>query len=190
MKTKKLAVCILGLLATVSAHGSRLGSENNGAESKAPIFLGQQWTDAEREKFYFTPQGSFLIPYAWYSALESADSRRPFNDPGNIRRYGYLVDERIYSANTDNLPVGFAKEPVTGGEAWLGLTCAACHTNDILYKGRTIRIDGAPTMSDFSAFLDGLNDALSVSVVQPGGDLRSDRGDAMPVVRLARLLAG
>lgn len=162
MNIKKLVLCLTGLLATVVVYGNQPNSEN--FKPKTPIYLDQQWSDIEREKFYFTPQGSYLIPYAWYLALESANKHTLFNDPQNIRRYGYLVDEKMDSSNADNLPVGFAKEPVEGGEAWLGLTCAACHTNDIRYKGRTIRIDGAPTMSDFTAFVDGLNAALDTTL--------------------------
>ncbi len=160
MNIKKLAVSMMGLLATVSVYGSEPNLESSNIEHKSLVFLDQQWTDAERERFYFTPQGSYFIPYTWYLALESAHKHQPFNEPRNIRRYGYLVDEQFSSANPDRLPVGFAKEPVERGQAWLGYTCAACHTNDIRYEGKTIRIDGAPTMADFTAFVDGLNAAL------------------------------
>ncbi|MEQ1485783.1 di-heme-cytochrome C peroxidase [Methyloglobulus sp.] len=158
MKIKELALCMMAVLATGTVYGSQPNAKN--IEPKTPIYLDQQWTNAERQKFYFTPQGSYLIPYAWYLALESANKRNPFNDPKNIRRYGYLVDEHYSSDNPDKLPVGFAKEPVVQGEAWLGYTCAACHTNDIRYKGQTVRVDGAPALADFTAFLDGLNAAL------------------------------
>jgi hypothetical protein len=159
MKHKRFALCMMGVLATGVVYGNQPNAEKSNIKPKPPIYLDQQWTDAERQKFYFTPQGSYLIPYAWYLALESANNHQ-FNDPKNIRRYGYLVDEQFSSANADRLPVGFAKEPVVQGEAWLGYTCAACHTNDIRYKGQTVRIDGAPTMADFTAFMDGLNAAL------------------------------
>ncbi|MEM7018665.1 MAG: di-heme-cytochrome C peroxidase, partial [Pseudomonadota bacterium] len=44
--------------------------------------------------------------------------------------------------------------------AWLGLTCAACHTADIEYEGSTIRVDGGPAMIDHESFLSGLASAL------------------------------
>lgn len=158
MNIKKLVLCLTGLLATVVVYGNQPNSEN--FKPKTPIYLDQQWSDIEREKFYFTPQGSYLIPYAWYLALESANKHTLFNDPQNIRRYGYLVDDIYSSANPDKLPVGFAKEPVENGAPWLGYTCAACHTNDLSYREQTVRIDGSPTMADFTAFQEGLNAAL------------------------------
>jgi mono/diheme cytochrome c family protein len=147
MKYKILALSVFGLMTATAAYGAQ-----------QTIFLDQQWTTADRERFYFTPQGSYLVPYSWFVALETAGQSHPFKD--NIRRYGYLVDDTYSPANPDRLPIGFAKEPVKNGEAWLGYTCAACHTNDMRYKGQTIRIDGAPTLADFTAFNDGLNAAL------------------------------
>lgn len=106
MKIKNLALCMMGVLATGAVYGNQPNAEN--IKPKTPIYLDQQWTDAERQKFYFTPQGSYLIPYTWYLALESANKRQLFNDPKNIRHYGYLVDEHYSPANADQLPVGFA----------------------------------------------------------------------------------
>ncbi|WP_407160399.1 di-heme-cytochrome C peroxidase [Bradyrhizobium sp. STM 3557] len=57
--------------------------------------------------------------------------------------------------NPDGLPVGFARlsgagNPVTGASEpdKIGLTCAACHTGSISYKGTSIRFDGGPAMVD------------------------------------------
>ena len=59
--------------------------------------------------------------------------------------------------NDDGLPVGFARlkgapDPTTGlvgpESDVIGLTCAACHTGHVEYKGVTLRIDGAPAMVD------------------------------------------
>ena len=55
--------------------------------------------------------------------------------------------------NSDGLPVGFARlasaaDPATGVAQpdLIGLTCAACHTGSIHYKGTSIRYDGGPAM--------------------------------------------
>ncbi|NOT12491.1 MAG: hypothetical protein HOP23_11765 [Methylococcaceae bacterium] len=157
MRHKRLALCFWGVMTSLSAYGDI--PKPNSAPNQT-IFLDQQWTDSERQRFYYTPQGSYLIPYSWYLALESGDNHRPFNDKSNIRLFGYLVDDYFSSENPDKLPIGFAKEPVEHGETWLGYTCAACHTNNINYEGQTIRIEGGPTLADFTAFLDGLNAAL------------------------------
>jgi mono/diheme cytochrome c family protein len=56
-------------------------------------------------------------------------------------------------ANSDGLPVGLARlagatDPATGVPQpdLIGLTCAACHTGSIHYKGTSIRYDGGPAM--------------------------------------------
>ena len=55
--------------------------------------------------------------------------------------------------NFDGLPVGFARltgaaNPGTGQPESdkIGLTCAACHTGSIQYKGVSVRFDGGPAM--------------------------------------------
>lgn len=160
MKYKILSVSVLGLITAVNAYADLQKTGNNRSNGHQTVFLNQQWTDAERDRFYNTPQGSYLVPYSWFLALETAGKDYPFNDKRNIRNYGYLVDDGYSSANPGKLPVGFAKEPVENGEPWVGYTCAACHTNEIHYQGQSIRIDGGPTMADFTAFNDGLNAAL------------------------------
>jgi hypothetical protein len=57
------------------------------------------------------------------------------------------------AVNTDGLPVGFARltgatDPATGVAQpdLIGLTCAACHTGSIHYRGTSIRYDGGPAM--------------------------------------------
>ena len=44
------------------------------AQPMAPVFLDQGWSAEMREKFYFTPQGSRLMPYSWFRALERVDT--------------------------------------------------------------------------------------------------------------------
>lgn len=172
MKYKILALSVLALMTVTTVYGDRRVSNNDRMYGHQTVFLDQQWTQAERNRFYSTPQGSYLIPYSWFIALESADKNHPFNHRRNIRRYGYLVDDSYSSANPDRLPIGFAKEPVKNGEAWVGYTCAACHTNEIRYRGQNVRIDGGPTMADFTAFNDGLNAALESTL---GNGKRFDR---------------
>ena len=89
-------------------------------------------------------------------------------DAPALRRFGYAPspDARTEPApddvfglrptvveNFDGLPVGFARltgvaNPGTGqGEPdRIGLTCAACHTGSIRYKGISVRFDGGPAM--------------------------------------------
>jgi hypothetical protein len=44
------------------------------------VYLNQNWSPEESNRFYFTPQGSQLIPYDWFLALEQYDSTTLFRD--------------------------------------------------------------------------------------------------------------
>ncbi len=89
-------------------------------------------------------------------------------DSPTLRRFGYAPspDAKTEPApdslfglrptpveNFDGLPVGFARltglaNPGTGQPEpdRIGLTCAACHTGSIRYKGVSVRFDGGPAM--------------------------------------------
>jgi len=125
--------------------------------SAAPPDLGQGWSAADREFFYYTTQGSQLIRRVWFLALERHDSEELFLADG-LARFGYLPGQRG-SLNPDGLPIGFAVDPPTTKE-WIGMTCAACHTGEITYRGATLRIDGAPASADMYEFLAKLDLAL------------------------------
>lgn len=77
------------------------------------------------------------------------------------------VLKRDASSNADSLPVGFARtvalSPVTGQPMpdQVGLTCAACHTRQLEYKGVSLLIDGGPAMID----LYKLQQAISASLL-------------------------
>ena len=85
-------------------------------------------------------------------------------DKATLLRYGYVDSpaaptstpssvDKFQVENFDGLPVGFARlvgatDPTTGTALpdMIGLTCAACHTGSIHYKGISIRYDGGPSM--------------------------------------------
>lgn len=164
MKFHKIKIGLLAaLLAGFNSAGEAAIASGNNIH-----YLNQNWNEEERQRFYFTPQGSYLLPYEWFLALEQPDNDQSFTSPQNIERFGYLSDDKAYTpGNPDGLPIGFAKEPVNNGEAWVGMTCAACHTGEIRYQGQTLRIDGAPSLSDFTSFEQGLIKALQVTLKQP-----------------------
>ena len=75
------------------------------AEAKTRYLASQNWTDEDRDYFYYTSQGSQIMPYAWFRALERmADTRRFVGD--GLRRYGYIPG-KASRRNIDGLPVGF-----------------------------------------------------------------------------------
>ena len=124
--------------------------------------LEQNWSTDQRQQFYFTPQGSQILPYDWFLVLEQADSQTLFRDDANMLKLGYLLEDKNAKWNPDGLPVGFVKD-VGRRRNWLGFNCAACHTSQIDFKGVSYRIDGGAALADVQAFLSGVTDALKAT---------------------------
>ena len=141
------------------------------------VYLDQGWTPELRELFYFTPQGSHVMPYDWFIALERPDDTELFAARENLSRFGWLFHTGAPTRlNPDDLPIGFTRDPgpAPGGGEWLGMTCAACHTGNVEHKGTVVRIDGAPSMGDFGQFLTSLSRAVMAN--HPSiGDEKSTR---------------
>ena len=135
-------------------------SDGKFGESYAvPEYLEQGWGRSESMWFYYTTQGSNLLPYDFFLALEQPDSEELLRSPMNIDNFRYLPQKSTFF-NPDGLPVGFVKDTYQG-EEFVGLTCAACHTGQINYKGRAIRIDGGPAMADMDGFLHSMTRSLT-----------------------------
>ena len=132
-----------------------------------PVFsLDQGWDTQTQMSFWFTSQGSQIIPYRWFLALERAESIEPFRSRAHIEQLGYLpADPGPGAWNPDGLPVGFTRATDAKGQDWMGLSCAACHTGQINFKGRGLRIDGAPALADFNRFFAELVAALQATQV-------------------------
>ena len=126
------------------------------------VYLEQNWDDEDRQWFYHVNQGSGLIAYDLFIRLEQHDNRELLRSPLNMMRFGFLPGEKS-SANPDSLPVGFARE----GD-YVGLTCAACHTQHIRHQGRLLRIDGGQAMLDLPLFLEHLEKSLSATINDDG----------------------
>jgi len=140
-----------------------LGFAGGVLASSSIVYLDQGWTTSQRQSFYETPQGSFLIPLNWYISLEQSDKDDLFSDKDNIKKFKYLIKNK-YDGAVQNVPLGFAIEPVENGDDWLGYTCAACHTSEIKHKDKRIRIDGAPTLADFSGFVSQMYKAVAATL--------------------------
>ena len=133
-----------------------------GETTSTVSYLNQNWSTDQRQQFYFTPQGSQILPYDWFLVLEQADSQTLFRDDANMLKLGYLLEDKNAKWNPDGLPVGFVKD-VGRRRNWLGFNCAACHTSQIDYKGVSYRIDGGAALADVQAFLSGVTDALKAT---------------------------
>jgi RoxA-like, cytochrome c-like len=110
------------------------------------IYLEQNWSEEDREWFYFIDQGSRLMPYRIFMNLEQLENDNLLRDSFNLLRLGFLPANKSKS-NPDGLPVGFSKN-----KNYVGITCAACHTQQIKYQDKFIRIDGGQSMIDLAQF--------------------------------------
>jgi mono/diheme cytochrome c family protein len=122
-------------------------------------YLWQGWKPADSMWFYSTTQGSDLLPYDFFMALEKPGTTEPFHSNENMNFFRYLPQNATRS-NPDGLPVGFVKDRYQGKD-YLGFTCAACHTAQLNYNGTGIRIDGGPSGADMDSFLKALTEALT-----------------------------
>lgn len=141
---------------------------NNGYKAIDPnIDLGQNWSNEDQKIFYQTTQGSQIMPYTWFLSLEQADRQTLFL-ADKLQRFGYLPDiiPSNPQYNPDQLPVGFVRDNDEHG-VWIGMTCAACHTAELLIDGKPARVDGAATQADFVGFIKALSQALSKTATDP-----------------------
>src|SRR4051812_795884 len=121
---------------------------------------GTAWTPATRADFYTRDQGAQMIPLAWLKALRAPDGQ-PFLADG-LARYGYLPNP----ASKAGLPIGFTLAGPAGNRM-AGMTCAACHTRQIVANGQEYRVDGGPALSDFQTFLHDMD--VAAAPVANGG---------------------
>ncbi len=125
-------------------------------------YLDQGWDVADSLWFYYTTQGSNLLPYDFFLALEKAGESQLFRSDENMNFYRYLP-QKASSSNPDALPVGWVKDSYKGKE-YIGLTCAACHTGQINYNGVGIRIDGGPATADMENVIIEIAKALKATL--------------------------
>ncbi len=133
-----------------------------GETFSTPIYLEQGWDEADSLWFYNTTQGSNLIPYDIFMALELADEEKLFRSDDVFNQYRYLPQKKTFF-NPDALAVGFTKDSYQGKD-YIGYTCAACHTGQVNYKGKAIRIDGGPAMADMVGYLTAMQKAMQKTI--------------------------
>ena len=157
---------------TTTATASATASASSGPVTRTPDTpLDQGWGDQDITWFHTTAQGSELMPYKYFLALERTDVEKPFHDKASLKRFGWLYVDGRTKNNPDRLPIGFVKSK--GGQ--LGLTCAACHTSRIDHKGKTAFVQGGPPLADLRAFLEALTGALEATIKDPQKRARFDK---------------
>lgn len=137
--------------------------------------LQQCWDKPDQIRFYTTNQGSQIAPYELIKHLEMPLSTDKFFARANFDRWRFLPLEKAdrdqdsdIDKDVQDWPLGFVINTTSSGREawhgnWLGVTCAACHTAQIEYQGKKMRVDGAPTMADLNQFLWDLQAAFKAT---------------------------
>jgi hypothetical protein len=134
----------------------------------------QQWSEEQRQTYYYTPQGTTVkgLRYDWFSALEMPFGTEKFARLDYLARFGFLTDpeQQPSDLNPGNLPVGFTRhQDSESGEHFLDISCAACHTGELRYKGQAVRIDGGAALHSLASTVPtlrggGFGQALGMSM--------------------------
>jgi hypothetical protein len=126
------------------------------------------WTDAERAEFYHLAEGSELMPYLLVANLKSIKTGKPFLE--NMERFGFLADAKS-AANPYGLPVGMtvgrSRSASAKGIEMVGFSCATCHAGEITYRGKGVRIDGAPGLIDLEGYQVEFQQSLDATLKDP-----------------------
>lgn len=173
------ATGLLLLAAGCGTDWSGNNSASNGGGGVQPAGWQQGWNDQDRFAWYQATQGSRLIPWAWAQALERAEDQQPFFSNDNLQRYRFVP----FAKSVSNLPIGFARDNSddsnltytklrwyngqSSNEQWLGLNCSACHTAQLNFGGKSMTLDGGPSLVDFQSFVSDFDAALAKTQSDP-----------------------
>ena len=135
------------------------------------VVLDQGWDRAQRHVYYFTSQGVHMLPAAWLEALEApGPAGGRFMGPQHLARMGFIYANTSDSkSNPYHWPIGMTIDHTSGGIPQAGITCSLCHSGQIEYRGKSIRIDGGWTTVDPAA----LESSCSAPSSQPGQTKRA-----------------
>lgn len=128
--------------------------------------LGQGWTPEERQQVSYTSFGSQILNYQWFIAMEVAESEQLFHHNEHLSSLGFIPEQKS-QFNPDGLAIGLARDIDANGNQWVGLTCAACHTGQVMIDGRAVRIDGGQSLINYSQFETALLAAMQATIQQP-----------------------
>jgi len=162
-----LCCVITTLTACTSENKSSIGAnsatqENTGYVEKLPDYIDQNWTHETRMEWWYTSQGSRLLPYAWFLALERPNSTDLVGSKENLKQYRFIAWPADPKWNPDGLPIGFVGDvDKTTNTKYLGFNCAACHTGKAAYQGKEYIVEGAPAHHDFDRFTTEITEALA-----------------------------
>jgi mono/diheme cytochrome c family protein len=163
----------IGLFMT-GAYKVAMGTVAEPVQVTSTVNMGKSpLTDEELDRFRHLSQGSQVMEYDWFINLEQGDKSEKLITDEFMSRFRF-IPSRKSSVNPDGLQIGFAKDdpdPITG-KVHMGVTCAACHTAQMLYKGQSLTINGGPGLIDFDKFVAAMYASLAITANSP---LKADR---------------
>jgi hypothetical protein len=140
---RRIVICAACIL--IAGCTRKAAEQSSGGAEAAVIYSANGWTQAERDQYYHLAEGSELMPYALIANLKSSTTGKPFLE--GMERFGFLPDH-AGPQNPHGLPVGItvsrSRNAGTAGIEIIGFNCAACHVGELTYRGKRVRVDGAP----------------------------------------------
>lgn len=155
---------IILLFLSVSSHAAEpLTHPPTKSAADDTIYLPQGWDHHTRQTLSFTSFGSRFIPYDWFLALEQPDNTNAFRDDNYMAAMGF-IPSKPDQYNPDGLPIGLVRDRDKKKGDYLGMTCAVCHTGQVMIKGKRIRIDGGQALINYTQFEHAILAALQKTI--------------------------
>jgi mono/diheme cytochrome c family protein len=141
---------------------------SSSTSAETVVWSQNGWSDAERAEYHHLAEGSELMPYGLLANIVSLKTGKPFLE--NMERFGFIPDAAS-AANPHGLPVGLttvhSRDKSHTGLEMVGFNCAACHVGEVNYRGKGLRVDGAPSLVDLQSYQMEFRDSLDVTLHDP-----------------------
>ncbi|MFN7997162.1 MAG: di-heme-cytochrome C peroxidase [Bryobacteraceae bacterium] len=138
------------------------------APAEAVTYTPNGWSGPERAEYYHLAEGSELMPYSVLANVISVRTEKPFLE--GMERFGFIPDA-AGPQNPHGLPVGItvtrSRSAGASGIEMAGFNCAACHVGQITYRGKIVRVDGAPSLINLQAYQMEFKDSLDAALKDP-----------------------
>jgi mono/diheme cytochrome c family protein len=155
------------MLATCASRPS-VQQQSPSSPPETVVWSQNGWSDAERTQYHHLAEGSEIMPYVLLANVVSLKTGKPFLE--NMERFGFIPDV-MSTANPHGLPVGLttvhSRDESHTGLEMVGFNCAACHVAEVSYQGKTLLIDGAPSLVDLQAYQVEFKDSLEATLRDP-----------------------
>jgi len=155
-------IMFVGLVGLAAAGCARPADKAAAPTSFTSADLDQKWDAATSGHYWWTSQGSQIVPYAYFTALELKDSQELFISNAHFERLRMITVSGKSATNPDGLPIGFVRNQAkVNGLDVMGVTCAACHSAKWKIGGTDVMVEGGPSKGDFQTFFFELIDSVT-----------------------------